>query len=447
MSDERRYPRVLVVAVNPINAVQSNGLLMRSLFEGWPKANLAQVYFPFFHRFGPDGSVCTNYLRISPLGLAEEETHLEAGDCIRKESSVFGTAIRHIASTRLIKAGLVEPVRELLAVSPWLDRRLLPYARAFRPDVVYTLLGTLGVTRAAGLVARELDCPVVPHFTDHWIKTKFVDSPFGLLFRQRLEWSLAQILDRAPVMLAVSESMATAYRRRFDKDCIAFSTLIDEVQYSPPEPRSPSESAPLRVFYAGSLGLGRWTVLQTVGATLHKLSREGLHARLEIYCSDDERRRYSQELTVPGTVEVKEWVPQSRLSALLAEADVLLHVESSAPEVLSYTRFSLSTKIGYYMMAGRCLLLVGPAEAGSMQEIRRIGGGVVVPESDEQRLEEVMRRVLSEHKLRRSMGRRARELALEIFEATRQRERFRRVLCAAAAGEEHTAPLVASWKG
>lgn len=48
MSSETRYPRVLIIAANPISNVQAVGLMMGSLFRGWPRERLAQIYFPRF---------------------------------------------------------------------------------------------------------------------------------------------------------------------------------------------------------------------------------------------------------------------------------------------------------------------------------------------------------------------------------------------------------------
>ena len=41
-----KYPRVAVVSCNPIRGDQCNGIMMKSLFAGWPRQRLSQVYFP-----------------------------------------------------------------------------------------------------------------------------------------------------------------------------------------------------------------------------------------------------------------------------------------------------------------------------------------------------------------------------------------------------------------
>lgn len=444
------YPRVLIVAANPISRVQSAGLMMRSLFTGWPKDRLAQVYFPAFHSFPPDTEVCTRYLRVNPFGVAREDTlgsepRVEPG----QTAWPFRRVVHKLSRSPKLRAPVVDPLREALALYPWLDRRILAYARSFKPDVVYTLLGTLAITRTVALMAVALDRPVVPHFTDNWIDTRFEGSLFGRYLRGRLSTWMERVLERSPAVFAMSGAMAEAYASRFQKECRFLTTLVDQEPYLRAErsagpagaSRSSDESGPqraphrpggaVRLVYAGSLALNRGHVLHALGRALETLQEHGLSGTLEIYCSDEDRRAYAHTIAIPGVVMMKQWVPAADLPELLVGADVLVHVENPDPTLLNYTRYAFSTKLSQYMMAGRCLLLVGPLEAGSMQEILRMGGGVVV-ESTSQQLQSALRRVLGDSEYRETMGRKARALALEHFEATRHREKFRRALREAA---------------
>jgi glycosyltransferase involved in cell wall biosynthesis len=126
------------------------------------------------------------------------------------------------------------------------------------------------------------------------------------------------------------------------------------------------------------------------------------------------------------------WVPASELPQLLTSADVLVHVESDHPDVLPFTRLSFSTKLSQYMMAGRCLLVVGPPDAGCVKELKRMEAGIVAHLHPPEQIVGALRRALGDQTLRRDLGHRARALALEHFEATRHREKFRRILNAAA---------------
>jgi glycosyltransferase involved in cell wall biosynthesis len=284
------------------------------------------------------------------------------------------------------------------------------------------------------LLASELERPVIPHFTDHWIDTRFVGSPMGRHLRRRLLFWLERVLGRSPVIFAMSELMAEEYARRFQKDCRVFTTLVEEEPYLRAVRRTRHDGEAIRFVYAGSLGLERWGVLQALARALQALRTEGPVGTLEIYCSDEDRRAYKKAIEIPGVAYMREWVPASELPELFVNADVLVHVESPSPRLLPYTRYAFSTKLSQYMMAARCLLLIGPPEAGSMREVLRTGAGVVIGSTSRQQIETALRRILGDQAYREEMGRRARMLAREHFEATRRREEFRCILSAAAVG-------------
>jgi glycosyltransferase involved in cell wall biosynthesis len=441
MSATAAYPRVLIVAANVVNRVQSAGILLGSLFEGWPRDRLAQIYFPLFHRFPPNAQVCTQYLRVNPLGLTRREQLADPppGSAPRAPAAEKGapraTAIdgiaHKVARSSSLRAPLIDPLRETLALFPWLDRRLIEYARQFDPDVVYTLLGTIGIIRSVAIIADELDRPVVPHFTDTWIDTRFVGAPFEQRLREQLFFWVDRVLERSPVLLTVSGVMAQEYESRFGTAADVLTQLVEADPYRcNDEPAA--DGRPLRLVYTGNLGLRRADELRRVGSALKTLRAEGFDATLEVYTPDSDRELFAAGLEIPGVLRMCGWVPASELPQLLTSADVLVHVESDHPDVLPFTRLSFSTKLSQYMMAGRCLLVVGPPDAGCVKELKRMEAGIVAHLHPPEQIVGALRRALGDQTLRRDLGHRARALALEHFEATRHREKFRRILNAAA---------------
>jgi glycosyltransferase involved in cell wall biosynthesis len=191
--------------------------------------------------------------------------------------------------------------------------------------------------------------------------------------------------------------------------------------------------------YAGNLGLHRARELRRVGEALQTLRGEGFDAVLEVYTSDADRGLYGADLEIPEAVRMCGWIAPADLPKLLTGADVLVHVESDAPDALPFTRLSFSTKLSQYMMAGRCLFVVGPPDAGCVKEVARMGAGIVAHLEPRDGIVSALRRVLADRALRREMGRKAHAVALEHFEAVRHRERFRQILHDAA-NQRRSAP-------
>src|SRR5687768_1204414 len=79
------HPRVAIVSANPVRRDQPNGILMRSLFLGWPRERLSQIFFPVVVYHSPDQGVCGEYRLIRPWGgvrrlVADDRADADAGN-------------------------------------------------------------------------------------------------------------------------------------------------------------------------------------------------------------------------------------------------------------------------------------------------------------------------------------------------------------------------------
>src|SRR5438105_6694032 len=164
------YPTVLVVAHNPFTWSLSNGTTLSSLFRGWPKDRLAQVFIPFAHPVAPMFDVCERFWALTPTGLQRLEP--KAGHPTETLYETYGPARwarqRIGASQSLLK--IAYPARELLYSLPHLLRGAeLEQIRRFAPDVVFSTLGTLCCCNLTLRLADQLDCAIVPFVTDDWL--------------------------------------------------------------------------------------------------------------------------------------------------------------------------------------------------------------------------------------------------------------------------------------
>ena len=85
-----------------------------------------------------------------------------------------------------------------------------------------------------------------------------------------------------------------------------------------------------------------------------------------------------------------------------------------------------------YMMAGRCILALGPTELGSARLIREIGAGVVVGATSPPEIKAALEPVLLDPETRTHCARRGREWAKRWVDLEPSRLRFRNWLSAAA---------------
>lgn len=433
--DHAQPPNVAIVSANPLNSDIANGIMMRSLFRAWPEDRLAQICFPIVAGRHPQFDVCQRYHLIETSGRVRRYHGRSDGGTRPSHAPGPGTAHgRMLARLKANSAILpwLKLVQELWYSQSWMERALEQELRRIRPDVVYALLGHFCLTRITVRACARLRIPYFLHVTDDFITAAYQSLPFARHIQRASQFWFQRAVDQAACRAAVSPLMADAFHRRYGDCWEWFTTLVNADDYDPNYPTR--EQSGVRLVYTGELGLGRWQVLQDLGATLDRLCElNEWPLELHVYAPDAQIRRWGSQLAASRSVVLKGWVNMEQLPGIFGDADILVHVESDESQHAQYTRYSLSTKISQYMMAGRCILGIGPDHVGSMQAIRNARAGLVIPNRRASIDEEALTRLLTDRQARAEFGNSGRRWAVAHVSSTVRQSHFRELLRVAAA--------------
>ena len=395
------YPRVAVISSNPMRDDISNGILMRSLFAGWPQDKLVQFYFPVATRQRPQFDVCKRYAMVRPTGAVRtfvDDQQTTTAPKSRRDAMAARWVHRLRTMPRV--QGCLKLAQELWYGHAHLGRVLGKLLDRERPEVVYFLAGSYGLTRLVHAACQQRAIPIVLHVTDDFVESLYANCPFSHQMMTASQRAFRRLAADATARAAISPSMAAAYEQRYGQPWSWYTTLVEGGEVDPP----PVSQGPLQLTYAGNLGLRRFEVLRQLGLQLAQLRRQGqADAHLDIYASPEQLAVYGESLDLPQ-VTLKQWVPMSELPQIFAASDLVVHVESSQADVAALTRFSLSTKISQYMMASRGILAIGPPQLASMQVIEQAGAGVVLSDLSTPSNQAQLAEFLSDDDLRRQCG-------------------------------------------
>ncbi|MEU8213425.1 glycosyl transferase family 1 [Micromonospora sp. NPDC049044] len=381
---DEKFPRVLVVSHTPFSRVSGTAMTLSNLFSGWPKDRLAQVHTG---NITPTTEVCENFFHFPPrdhyLPIQYYAMRMSGwnGRTPLQQSRPIA-AVHAAAERRPTVARIYAQLRATADLSPIrVPPALIGWMRDFQPDVVYSMLGSVRLTRITALAARTCGVPVVPHFTDDWPATLYDNGElFGRADRSVRE-TVARLIRLAPLGMVISAPMAQEYTRRYRIPFSAFVNCVDETFFA--APRSEADQRPTaELVYVGALHLNRWESLRDIGAALDGLAEAGLSARLTIHAPEQDLRRYAEHFAALRRVRLGPSLTSDEVPAALHGADVLVHIESFDEEIRRYTRYSVSTKIPQYLAAGRPILGYGPAEVASMNHIQEAEAGVIVGTED-----------------------------------------------------------------
>lgn len=433
--------KVLVVNGEPFNNFSATGITMSNLFRGWPKDRIFQIYTA---HVSPDMELCQNNIRLSsknlkPFSYFRKVTGLTIS--LNAEMKPVLQRVNGRQQNRLSRR-LIGGIRKIM--TPFLD--FLPYElhnkdlkvlQDFKPDVIYSMLGSIRMVRLVSTLARELNIPVVPHFMDDWISTYSVPGrSVGTLIHVRcLQRAVKNLFDSIPVAMSIGELMSQEYMRRYSREFFDFMNPVEVRDYFPPRLKVQKPGSIVRFVYVGGLHLGRFECLADIALVIQKLKTEGLPVEFCVYAPVHDALAARQLESIGSAVIFKGSVRPEEVSCVLDECDVAVHVESFSDSCAEYTRLSVSTKIPQYFAAGIPVLAYGPSSLASCQYVRATRAGVLVDKRGEGSLEAGICALVIESDSRSDMGMRAWIRAREYHEMTAVRRRFMAVLYSATRGK------------
>jgi len=411
----------------------ANGIFMRSLFADWPKDRLSQVYFPVAASYPPDQAFCHDTRRIGTSGRVRRYGPAQPMSTLSAPPSLAARMrpplMNQIRIQLLARPGVYrwfKVAQEFWYANSWIGKSLENQLRDLRPDVVFALFGNYCLTKITLQACERLNIPFFAQITDDFCESLYAELPF----KNSLQWAAKRWTRRAVAKAGgcagIGPAMAEEYVRRYGNEWSWYTTLVDGHDYRP-EPHR--RSGPLQLVFTGNLGLGRWKTLKQIGLALEALRRkEEIDARLIIHTSAEQSDVHGRDVVVPDITELRGWVSPDQLPKIYHEADLLVHVESFDPAMIELTKFSVSTKISQYMMAGRCILAVGPEQLGSIRFVRDAEAGYCLGEAELSAPTEPLQRLLRDAERRRLLGANGRRWALEQVDGAAGRERFRRAM-------------------
>jgi hypothetical protein len=247
-----------------------------------------------------------------------------------------------------------------------IPRGLRGRIREFRPEVVHSLLGSVRTMRLARGLARTFDLPLVPHFMDDWPVTLYTHAQLWGLAERPTVRLIREIIEEAPLLLTIGTDMAAEYGSRYGKECVVVGNSVDPGDFDLPGPIRPERT----MCYVGGLHLGRARVLAELARSIES-NPVFSSWRIDIFCSPSDATGARRLADSSRVIRYRGGVPPTQVPEVVCRAGALLFVESDDPDLLRFTRLSVSTKVPQYLAARRPVLAIGPESQASIRLLTR----------------------------------------------------------------------------
>jgi glycosyltransferase involved in cell wall biosynthesis len=420
-----KHPRLLFITPAAFNRTTGGGVTFGNLFAGWEKDRLATAHndpVPVTYE------TCERYY---PLGAAELRRWGPLERLAPATSAVAapaGAARRSRGILRASRALLFgEQIPDHGVLSPQLER----WIAEFRPQVLYTILGTNGLMELVLAVQHRFRIPLVVHFMDDWPQTSHRGGLLSPVARRRMEKLLRETVARASLRLGICQSMCDAYAARYGMPFEPYHNAVDIARWDSVARGVRGNGGERDVVYVGSV-LPR-AQLDSLVDCCHAVARlRQDRVRLSIYSPGIYAERHRDRLVVADNIELHDSIADDEaFFRRISAADVLLLPVNFDAHTVRYIRYSMPTKLPAYLFSGTPILAYGPDEVAQVRYVKESGTAHVVSSPGVDNVAAGLRALLSDPGHARQIGARARALANERHDLRVVRPRFQQALAAA----------------
>lgn len=433
------FPRLLFVTPHAFNHVSGGGVAFSNLFRGWPPDRLATVH----NDSEPvSGDICQNYFTLGPgeLDLAEPFATLRRwarGGAGRRSYAGPYTGAPGVERTKLASAAKGLSVKLLGSSLPeraHLTPELVRWISNFRPEVLYTILGSNGMMELAEAIRDRFKLPLVVHIMDDWPAASYRHGLLARGERKIMERRLAGLFTQAAECLAISSEMADAYARRYGRPFRHFQNTIDVSRWSKAAKSDLTVRRPAELLYVGSIfPNAQLDSLVDCAEAVAKLGREGYPIKLRIASPSGHGERYRHRMAIHPAIQIENTIADDEsFYRRIAAADTLLVPVNFDADSIRFIRYSMPAKLPAYMVSGTPILVYGPPEVSQVQYAMNGKWGHVVDKRNPVQLESGIRAILEDTQLRRRVSAAASSLAVRNHDAAVICPEFQSVLAGAA---------------
>lgn len=434
-------PRVLFVTSHAFNHLTGGGVTFSNLFRGWPRERLATIHNDVVPT---TDDICDRYYvlgrreidLVPPLDRLRNLARGNHSDVSSEAGGVSqGKQKVTVKRSGLMKPAVLRLMGRALPQRARLSRELAAWIEAYRPDVLFTILGSNAMMELIEEIRLRFDLPMVVHMMDDWPNARPELGAFGVSEWLTKRRRVAHHLKAATTCLGISDAMCAAYEERYGRPFLSVQNAVDIPRWqSKARQNGATGKVPYKLLYVGSIyAFAQLQSLVDLACAVGKMSDSGFPIELEISSPAFLVEPYRQDLEIHENIKISEPMDQDNVFYdRIARADALVLPVNFDQRSVTFIRYSMPTKVPAYLSSGTPILVYGPRGVAQVDYATEFDWGLVVSKRQEDKLAEALRRILTDMPLREGLRSRAQTVARDRHNAETVRRRFQDALTEAA---------------
>ena len=409
-----------------------SGIFTSHLFSGWRKEDLATISTS---KFVQNWDVCRLHYCIGDKEIVESKcfnllkkpklsgalsTNDQTHTCVNNREKSTENILRRISSRILSWVG----GKELFSKTKISDE-LLAWIDTFNPDVLYGVCATYNSIKILSELHNLLEIPLILHFMDDWPSTFYSHGLAKYTIRSRYKKAFLKLIKQADTVIAISDSMAQEYEKRYKVPVVSLPIPIDTEPYKEMYRSNWKFEKQFKIRYGGRIGWAINICLETVALAVDKLAKEGYSILFEIATNQVEKAPAVCDKI--ESVKVIKLPPLNELPFISAESDLHLICYDFDEYSIKQARFSMPGKLPACMASGTPILVYAPISLPVTQYAIQSKWGCVSTSGNIEDLISELRKLIDNETLRSKFGTTARKIALEKHDAKKVSEELKHI--------------------
>lgn|GEM_PF-247956 len=431
-SGDAQFPRVLFLTPHAFNKVTGTGITFTNLFAGWPKDRIATVHDD---TFPVSTEVCERYYRLSGREIRRRDFGLSARLSRPRPTGTNEEPTASASGAPRLRTQLKTGARQWLFGDGFpqtgvLTPELEAWIADFRPDLIFTILGSIGMMELIGKIQGRFALPLVVHFMDDWPSALFRRGLLAPFQRHRMESLIRGLVDTAAVRMGICDAMCEAFEARYGRPFVPFQNTVDTRKWGARAKDPATLNDPVRVVYAGSiLPHAQLDSLADCCAAIAGLANSGTRIRLDIYSPPELAGRYRSRLEVhPSTKIHGPLTDDETFFSTLQNADILLMPSNFDESTIRFIRYSMPTRVPAYLASGSPILVYGPPQVAQVRYAQEAGWGLVVDQRNCKILERGIILLTTNETIRKALSTKALSIAEKHHDSSVTQKKFGTIL-------------------
>jgi|SRR5665648_58009 len=410
-------PKVLIIG-QPFNNDTGGGITLTNLFHGWDRDKLAVACSGYLLHDNIDTEVCNTYYQLGhkehkwlfPFNYMQRKYYSGHLKFDRKRIQNL-TISKSRLRVKLIMNYFI-PFLEFIGFSHIISKTELSpefcnWMKAYNPDILYMQATSRSAVLFCIAVHNYLKKPLIFHMMDDWPSTISTNGLFKKYWQKKIDHEFRDLLNRAAVLMSISEEMLKEYKIRYNKDFIPFHNTIDIDFWQRYQRNNYELNESPTILYAGRIGLGIEKSLELVAKAIQRVNEE-LEISIKFILQVQEKPLWVKNYK---SVVYNNFVSYNDLPKKFSETDFLLLPYDFSPLSIKYIRYSMPTKVPEYMVSGTPIIIFAPEVTAIVKYANRYEWAKVITENNISAIYGAIKQLIENKELRQQLGQNAIKVA------------------------------------